>query len=300
MPPTLWTWLLLLTGVAALATAAPLIKLAADAPTLTIAAVRLGVAAAILLTASTVLRGRPLRLAAGSLPGLLLAGFFLAAHFLCWIASLKHTSVVSSVVIVTMNPIFVGLASWRLFGERPSRWMIVGIALAACGAGLIALGDHGTAAQPHALYGDLLALAGGLMASCYLLTGRYLRRRLDALSYNTGVYAVAAVLLLGAALLRGVPLSGFTPRTWLCLILLAVVPQVIGHSILNWALKHLTATMVTVLILGEPVGAGLIAGLALHEPPDPAQAVGGALILAGITCALRRSERSMEPGSQMS
>ncbi len=291
MPETLQRWLVLLLGVAAIATAAPLIKLSAEAPTLTIAAVRLGVAAGLLLVASTILRGRPLRLPPGSLPYILLSGFFLAAHFLCWIASLKHTSVVSSVVIVTLNPIFVGIASWRLFGERPSPWMMLGIALAAGGAGLIALSDRGGSTHAHALYGDLLALAGGLMASCYLLTGRHLRRRLDALTYNAGVYSVAAVLLLSAALAAGSPLSGFAPRTWLCLILLAVIPQVIGHSILNWALKHLTATMVTVLILGEPVGAGLIAYFALRETLAPLQAVGGGLILAGIGCAARRQRR---------
>ncbi len=272
---------LLLLGVLAISTAAVLIKLCDDAGPAVIAAARMGVAAIVLLPVAGVVHGRRLaRIPRRNRLLIVLAGFFLAAHFFFWISSLKHTSVMSSVVIVTTNPIFVGIASWLLFKERLRGGQIAGILLACGGGVLIALSDAG--GGEDSLYGDLLSLAGAVMASCYLLAGRAVRREVDTISYILPVYGIAAIVLCVAAWLRGEAALGLSSQTYLYLVLLALVPQVIGHSTLNWALKHMTATFIAVCILGEPIGATLFACLFLGETIAPLQGAGAVLILAGI------------------
>ena len=219
---------------------------------------------------------------------LVLAGLFLSGHFLFWITSLKHTSVLSSVVIVTTNPIFIGIASYILFKEKPSRGLVAAVFIAVVGGGLIALSDAGTGAG--SLYGDLMALCGAVMASCYFLIGRKVRREVHVLSYITPVYAVAAVVLVALALLTGHRFSGYDGSTYLCFLLLAIVPQLLGHGSLNWALRYTSATTVAVFILGEPIGSSVLAFFALDESVAPLQVCGGVLILVGIFLAVR------EPG----
>ena len=275
--------LLIGVGVLAISTAAPLIKLCNDTPAVVIAAARMGLASAIFLAGTAVVgRRNPLRVRAADAKYVLLAGTCLAAHFFFWMTSLKHTSVLSSVVIVTVNPLFVSLASFVLFKERLSPTLMFAIALACVGGALIALSDAGKAAAESSLYGDLLALAGAVMASCYLLAGRRVRGRVDLVSYVTPVYTVAAVLLILLVLATGHGFLGYSGRTYWCFLLLAVVPQVLGHTVFNWALRHLTATTITVFILGEPIGAGLIAYWKLGEGVTPLQVVGSVLILGGI------------------
>jgi len=275
----------LIVGVAAISTAAILIKLCADAPAAVIAAARLGIASLVLLPGAAAIRGKRLfDLPRGAFGHLLLAGVFLAAHFLLWISSLKHTSVVSSVVIVTANPIFVGAASLVLFREWPGRRLLAAIAVAAVGGALIALSDAGKGIG--SLRGDALALGGAVMASCYFLVGRKLRRDIHFLSYITPVYAVAAVILVAAALATGHSFTGYAPATWLYFVLLAVVPQLIGHGSLNWSLRYMSATALVLVVLGEPVGAGALAYFLLDEPVTALQVCGGGLILAGVILAV--------------
>jgi drug/metabolite transporter (DMT)-like permease len=278
--------LIIAAGVAAVSTAAPLIKLCDDAAPVVIAAARLGIAAALLAPAAAAIRGRKLlHVSASNAKYLFLAGAFLGAHFYFWITSLKHTSVLSSVVIVTTNPIFVAAASYFLFKEKIRRRLILAIILATAGGVLIALSDANGESGADSLYGDFLALAGAIMASCYLLVGRKVRRQVDTIGYITPVYTVAAVLLIALALAGSHRFAGYRNNTYLYFMLLALGPQLLGHSAFNWALRHVTATAVTVFILGEAIGATLLAYFLLNESVRPLQICGGALMLGGILIA---------------
>ncbi len=209
----------------------------------------------------------------------------MAAHFLFWITSLKHTSVLSSVVIVTTNPIFVGIASFLLFRERVGRRLVASILVAGAGGALIALSDAGH--EGGSLYGDALALGGAVMASSYFLVGRRVRGEVHFLSYITPVYAVSAVILVSVALLCGHSFTGYAPATYLYFVLLAVGPQLVGHSALNFSLRYVSATLVAIVVLGEPIGSTVLACLLLGESVTFWQVAGGGLILIGIFLAVR-------------
>jgi len=283
--PFLPPHVVLVTGVFAVSTASTFIRLAqGEVPSLAVAAWRLMLASLILAPFVLTTRRDELRGLTRREWGLALgSGALLAIHFASWITSLSLTSVAASVVLVAISPLFVGLAS-RLFLKEPmTRPMVVGMAIAIVGSTVIGLGDLGQGRDQ--LAGDLLALVGALAGAGYFLIGRRLRARLSLLGYVFPVYGTAAVVLMAVAALVGVPLGGYPGLSWLWLFLLALVPQVVGHSSLNWSLRHLTATYVTLAALGEPIGSTVLAWLVLGEPPAPMTAVGGALVLAGIVIA---------------
>lgn len=264
----------------------------AQAPPLGIAAGRMTLAA-LLLTPVALVRGAPREvrsLGRRDIPFALLAGVALAVHFAAWISSLSLTTVASSVVLVTTNPLFVALAAHFLLRERVSRLTAVGIVVAVMGSALVGLGDFSLSGW--ALLGDLLALIGGLMAAAYFLFGRRLRQRLSIVAYVWPVYSVAAVVLLLICLFTGQPLAGYTPASYLLIFLLAVGPQLLGHSSLNYALGQLPATLVSIAVLGEPVGSAVLAWFMLGEVPGWAVLAGGSLILVGIVLA-GRGERGL-------
>jgi drug/metabolite transporter (DMT)-like permease len=279
-------------GVAVMSTASILIRwLQADGvPSLSIAAWRLALAAVILAPFVLVrhrveiarLGGREWFLAAG-------AGAFLAVHFATWIISLEYTSVASSVALVTTNPIWIGIASWLVFRERLGAVMLFAIALAIAGSAVIFLADSGSVGPQGSApaLGNALALIGSLTICGYLLIGRGLRRSISLLPYVGVVYAAAAVCLVTAALAAGAPLGGFPDGAWLLLFALAIGPQLLGHSSFNWALKYLSATLIALAILGEPVGSTILAWWLLGEPVGPAKVAGMALLLVGIFLAAR-------------
>jgi len=216
------------------------------------------------------------------------AGVVLAFHFYAWITSLALTSVAASVVLVTTNPIFVGIISHFVLKERLTRSMIIGMAIAFTGAVLIGLGDMD--GRPNQWLGDVLALGGAVAVAAYMLIGRRLRARLSLLGYMVPVYAGAAITLLIMAVLTGTPLTGYPPQMWQWLLLLALLPQVIGHTALNWALGHLPATYVALAVLAEPIGSAALAMWILKETPSPVVLVGSVLILTGLVLANRRKE----------
>ncbi len=272
-------------AVGVISFASILIKLA-DAPALVIAAYRLGIASAILLPLAAAARRDELQALSLRELGLsLLSGALLSAHFVAWIASLQHTSVASSVVLVATNPIFVGLGTALFLKERLPPSLVAGIAVSTLGGLVIGWDDLRLGGQ--ALYGDLLALAGAIAHSGYLLIGRRVRRRTSALTYVTLVYGTAALLTLVAALLARAPLTGYTPRTYGLMLLLALGPQLLGHTAYNWALRYVTPAVVAVVILAEPVGATALAYAILGEAVTPTKALGGLLVLAGIYLAVR-------------
>jgi len=262
-------------GVLALSWAAPLIRFT-QGPAVTVAAWRLFLAGALLsLPGARAWRAMPLRFS-------LAAGAFLAAHFAFWIESLRLTSVASSVALVCTNPLFVGLFSWAL-GERPGRILWVGILLSVLGSFLIAWGDF--ALGGPALWGDLLALLGAMAASAYLLVGRRARGQVPLLSYASLAYLVAGLLLLGVTGAWGRPLPPGADWPWL--VLLALIPQAVGHTTVNWALRRLPPSAVAVAILGEPVGATLWAFLLFGERVGLTQGLGILFVLGGIFWTLR-------------
>ena len=281
--------LALCASVAIISSASILIKLAA-APVLIIAAYRLGLAALVLAPVTLAVRREHLR-ALSRRDWLIgaVAGSFLGLHFIAWIASLEYTSVASSVVLVTINPIFVGLGMVVIFRERLHPLLVWGIALSVTGGILIGYSDFQVEGQ--ALFGDMLALLGAVFHSGYLLLGQRLRRRLDLLPYITVVYGMAALLVLAAALVTQQSFTGYAPATYLVMVLLALGPQLLGHTAYNWTLRYVSAAVVAVAILGEPVGASILAYFILDESLTLLQLGGGALVLIGIYLALRTQRR---------
>jgi drug/metabolite transporter (DMT)-like permease len=280
---------LLIVGVAAVSTSAPLIRLA-DAPPLAVAFYRNLFAAALLLPLAVARHRDELRALGRRRAGaLLLAGGFLAVHFAAWIPSVTLTTVAASTVLVTSQPVWAAAGSRLLFGERIPRSAVLGIAVALAGAVLISGADFAVSARAFA--GDLLALLGAVTAAGYLLTGRRLRQSLSLAAYTGVVYTVCAALLFLAMLATRTPLSGFEPKVWLLFALMALGPQILGHTVFNYLLRDLDATVVAVAIMGEPVGASLLA-LALFGEVPPASAVaGGLLVLAGIYVAVTAQAR---------
>jgi drug/metabolite transporter (DMT)-like permease len=279
--------------VTTVSTAAILIRLAqAEIPSLAIAAWRLTLATLILAPIALVMRRSELRtLTRREWGSAVVSGLFLAVHFATWIASFAYTSVAASVVLVSTSPLFVGLASYVLLRERLSRGMVTAFIVAIAGSLLIGLGDLGEGT--NRLWGDVLALVGAVAAAGYFFIGRRLRVRLSLLAYVFPVYGTAALVLMALLLLSGLPVVPRHPQTWLWLLLMALGPQILGHSSLNWALRYLSATYVTLATLGEPIGSTLLAWWLLGEQPSPWAVVGGVLVLAGIAFA-SRAERPAE------
>lgn len=210
----------------------------------------------------------------------ILAGIFLAFHFATWIASLFYTTVASSVVLVTTTPIFTSIWEGMRGNLVHPRRTIAVIGLVMVGMVLLAGGDW--AWSPRSLIGDALALIGALCATGYLLSGRRVRQDVDSIAYVSPVYTIAAMVLL--VLSGGMRVSIEIPslRAWMWLIFLAVIPQGVGHTLINWGLGKQTATSVSLVILGEPVLSGLWAWILFHEVPSPLALVGMGLIGVGV------------------
>jgi drug/metabolite transporter (DMT)-like permease len=284
---------LLVLGVVAVSFAAILIR-AADAPPLAVAFYRNGIAAALLLPAALIRHREEFRRLTRRQVGLALgSGALLAAHFALWIPSIDLTTIAASTVLVTTQPVWVALAGYLWFGERLSRAGVLGIAVAMGGAAVVSGGDFRLSAE--AALGDVLALLGAVTAAGYYMVGRTLRRDLSLLTYVGIAYTTCALLLIPAMLVARTPFTGFEAGTWWTFLALALVPQIMGHTVFNYLLRYLSATVVAVAILGEPVGATLL-GLAIFgEVPGWAAVAGGALILVGIYAAIRGQSRAEVP-----
>ena len=286
-------------GIVAISCAAILIRLAQaeGVPSLSIAAWRLIFASMILLPyAWTTHRAEIRDLTAQEWRLLVASGVFLGLHFATWIASLGYTSVASSVVLVSMGPVFVGLGSWIFLRERPTLLLATGIALAAVGSITVSWGDLGQGQDQ--LLGDLLAVTGAAMVAGYLLIGRKVRAGRSLTTYIALVYGVAMVTLVLLVIVTGTPMFGFTPVAYGYLLALGLVPQLIGHSTLNWALRYLSATYVSIITLAEPIGSGILAYLLLDEMLTKATAIGGAVVLTGIYIASRAELGATKPKTQ--
>lgn len=271
-------WAMMALGVASISSAAVLIKLCRAGP-LAVAFYRLGLASLFLWPAFIAQRGWR-SFDGKKLAGAMLSGLFLAMHFGLWLYSLEYTTVASSVVLVTLNPLFVAILGWLFLGERLS-WRL-GAAIVLVIAGGMLIGGGALQAGGRAMAGNLLALGGALMASLYLLAGRRLRQGLGVVGYATVCYTATALLLLAAGLAWGERLWGFDHRTWSLFLALAIGPQILGHTVFNWGLKFLPASRIAMMIVAEPIGATVLAFLLLGQAPTPGEIAGGILILGGV------------------
>jgi drug/metabolite transporter (DMT)-like permease len=277
-------------GVLAVSAAAIFIRLA-DAPAIAVAFWRCALGAALLLPPALVRRdrfprGRDLYVGIAS-------GVALGAHFGFWISSLDHTSVAASVVLVSTQPVFVAILAYLLFGERTSPLSFAGILAALVGTAVIA-GDDSVGSA--ALLGNALALVGAVTVAVYVLIGRSSRTGgIGVLPYSVVVYSAAALSLLPVALALDVPLWGYSGETWFWLWAITLGPQIMGHTVFNWALRYVEASMISGTILAEPVVSALLAWLILSEKPGIATVLGGAIVLFGLFLLLRGRRLPSEP-----
>ena len=255
----------------------------ADAPAVAIAFWRCALGAAVLLPPALVRKDRFPR--ARALYAGIASGVALGAHFGFWISSLDYTSVAASVVLVSTQPVFVAVLAYVLFGERTTPLSFLGIVVAIAGTAVIA-SDRTVGSA--AILGNVLALAGALTVAVYVLIGRSSRTGgVGVLPYSIVVYSAAAATLLPVALVFEVPLWGYSGETWFWLAAITVGPQLMGHTVFNWALRYVEASIVSGTILAEPVVATLLAWLILSERPGVLTIIGGAIVLAGLYFLLR-------------
>jgi drug/metabolite transporter (DMT)-like permease len=269
-------------GVLAVSAAAIFIRLA-EAPAVAVAFWRCALGAALLLPPALVRRerfprGRDLYVAAAS-------GVALGAHFGFWISALDHTSVAASVVLVSTQPVFVAILAYLIFGERTSPLSFAGILAALAGTAIIA-GDDSVGSA--ALLGNALALVGAVTVAVYVLIGRSSRTGgIGVLPYSVVVYSAAALALLPVALALDVRLWGYSGETWFWLWAITLGPQLMGHTVFNWALRYVEASIISGTILAEPVVSALLAWLILAEKPGLPTIFGGGVVLLGLFLLLR-------------
>ncbi|MBA4380747.1 MAG: EamA family transporter, partial [Anaerolinea sp.] len=292
----------ILGAILAVSTASIFIRFAQqNAPSLVIAAFRLTFASLIIAPVALTRHRAELRsLTRRELSLGLLSGIFLALHFATWISSLEYTTVASSVVLVSTSPLWVALLAPLFLREQLTRSVLIGMTLALIGGMIIALSDSCTwqnglicpslaeFVKGNAFFGNSLALAGAWTVAGYLLIGRSLRAKMSLVPYIFVVYSMAAVVLIVIMFAAGETPLGYPPPTYVWMLLLALVPQLIGHSTYNWALRYMPAALVAVTTLGEPIGSTILAYFILREAPTWIKIGGAVMILAGIYIASQK------------
>ncbi|MFJ7745380.1 DMT family transporter [Peribacillus sp. NPDC097295] len=219
------------------------------------------------------------------------AGVFLAFHFILWFESLNYTSVSSSTVLVTLQPLFAFVGAYFFFKERFTLKAIASGVIAVAGSFIISWGDFRISGL--ALWGDILALVACALVTGYLLFGQSVVRRVSSITYTFVVYSMSAVTLFFYVLVKGEAIGPYPVTDWIYFILLAIFPTLLGHSLFNWSLKWLSASTISMAILLEPVGATILAYFILNEPILWTQVLGGAIILAGLMIFLKRERNKV-------
>ena len=277
MPPGFTLISILISGILAISTGAVFTRLA-DAPSLVIAAYRVGLASLILVPLAWWKSPRELRsLCAKDIALAFLAGAFLAMHFAAWISSLTFTTIANSVVLVSTSPLWVGVFAPLCINEKIKRTTLLSILFSIMGCVIIGFGDFGS--DGKALWGDALALMGGFCAAGYLILGRTLRQKLSLLVYISLCYGSAAIILWGVVLMMGLQISGFSDQTLGAIWAMALISQIVGHSCYNWALRYCSTSLVALSFLGEPVGATILAYILFQEALTIPKTIGGIIIL---------------------
>ncbi len=295
--PSWRPYLVLVIGLLAVSSASIMIRLAQSerASSLVISAWRVGLATLVLTPiVFTRYRADLARLNRRQVGLMLFGGVLLAVHFASWVTSLEYTSVIASVVLVTANPLWVALMAPIFLHERLSKVTVGAILVAFVGAILIATGGSaGTAVhQGSPLVGNGLAVLGAITVAGYFVIGRKIRANVSLIPYIWITYGTAAIVLLVVVLFMGLPLAGLSPQAYLWMTLLALLPQLIGHSSYNYALGYLSAAYVSLTVLGESIGSTILAAILLSEQPALVQLLGSALILVAVFVASREETRS--------
>lgn len=280
-------YLVLAGALVSVSFAAVFIRLA-DAPAPVVALYRLAIATLVLLPATLRARARtPLRGRAAWLTAL--SGLALAIHFATWIESLSFTTIAASVTLATTTPLWTALLGWFVFGAAPTLSVMFGMTIAVAGAAVIGFGDLGGGSNP--VLGDALALCAAAAAAVYFLIGRQVMSGGVSLPAYVGtVYGWAALWLLPLPLLLGVPYWGYPLDSLGWIALLALVPQVLGHTGLNYSARYLGATVTATAVLAEPLGSGILAAFVFGEVPPPMTLLGGLLVLVGVMLVVLTGE----------
>lgn len=224
-------------------------------------------------------------------------GLMLAAHFAVWVTSLFYTSVASSAVLVTTEALWVPLGAAFLLRERLGPRIWVGVSIAFGGSVLLVSGDaQGFTGGSNPVLGDMLALAGAIAASIYFLAGRRVRQRLSLPTYATVVYAWSTLFLFLFVVIRGDPFGGYQAKTFAWMFVFALVPMILGHTIINYILRWIQPHVVSTSVLMEPVISAILAFILFQERLSALVYLGGGLILAGIVLAT--SKPAAEPRIQ--
>lgn len=209
-----------------------------------------------------------------------IAGVFLAFHFILWFESLNYTSVASSTVLVTLQPLFAFVGTYFFFKEKITMKTIFAGAIAIVGSVLISWGDFKL--NGAAFYGDILALVACALVTAYLLFGQDVRKRLSLVTYTMLVYVVSTITLLIYVLIKGESFGPYPTMDWVWFILLAIVPNLFGHTLFNWSIKYVSTNVVSIAILFEPIGAAILALLIFKEYLIVTQLLGGLIVIMGI------------------
>ena len=214
----------------------------------------------------------------------IVAGVFLAFHFILWFESLNYTSVASSTVLVTLQPIFAFIGTYLFFKEKVVFQSIVAVIVAICGSLLISWGDFRVSGT--ALYGDVLALVACAFITGYLLSGQDVRKRLSLMTYTMVVYSVSTFTLFFYVLFTGQSFGPYESNDWFWFVMLAIVPNLLGHTLFNWSLKWVSTSTISIAILFEPVGAAILAFFIFNEKLVLSQVIGGIVVIFGISLFL--------------
>ncbi|WP_449537359.1 DMT family transporter [Ferdinandcohnia sp. Marseille-Q9671] len=209
-----------------------------------------------------------------------ISGVFLALHFILWFESLNYTSVTSSTVLVTMQPVFAFIGTYFIFKEKISMGALLSTFLALAGSMVISWGDFQISGS--ALFGDFLAIVSCIMVTAYLLFGQTVRKRLSLVTYTFVVYSISTITLFLYVVIFKYPLGGYSNHDWMYFLLLAIIPTLLGHNLFNWSLKWVSTSTISVSILFEPVGAAILAYFILSEKIILTQVIGAVIIVLGI------------------
>ncbi|MCP8618096.1 DMT family transporter [Salirhabdus salicampi] len=268
-------------GVLSISTAAVFVKLAHGVPASIIANYRLLIAVLIMLPYILIKNSGEFRhITRKEWLYSALAGIFLAFHFILWFESLNYTSVASSVVLVTMQPIFAFIGTYLFFQERFRFSSVMSMIIAITGSVIISWGDFQISGL--ALLGDMLALLGAVMVTGYFLIGQNIRKRISLMTYTFIVYGISTVTLLIYNVLLGKPFLGYEANHWLLFLALAIIPTFFGHTMFNWAIKWVSTSVISMAILFEPIGASILAYFILGEQVSATQFLGGAVVIFGL------------------
>ncbi len=291
-------------GVVCIASSAILVRFADEGPAIAVATWRLSFAVLLLLPLA--LRSVPKQLRAFSRRDhllILISGIALGLHFATWIESLYLTSVASSTVLATTSPIFLAILGFIALGERVRARVGFAIGISMLGSLLIAAGDSfALEVMPGAmpLLGNTLALSAAMLVSVYLLIGWSIRQRSSWIGYVFPVNFIAAVTIIIIAILRGVPIFGYSPSFYLLCLIMAIFPQLLGHGAFNYAVKYVPAVILGILTLAEPVIASIAAYFLFDEAPVWIAVIGMILVLTGVGVAIvRRPGYRPPPASEL-